>query len=90
LYLSTPVASHHYGECSKIKDSEDDLAYEDVLSVACQSVEDPIDVHVQTRIDQWTSITFNLVVVALSFQVDINLLHVCDPVYFGICEELDA
>ena len=84
-HLRFAIASHDQCKCGQVKQRKYNLTDQNVLSLSRESVEDSIDVHVKSRIDQWSSVALDVVVVSLAFQVCLYLLHICYPINFSIC-----
>lgn len=81
----SPVRAEDHRKGQKVEGQEEVLREPDVGPRGRQSVEQPVEVDVQARVDQGPRGAGQERVGAFAGEVEADLVHVGDPVDFGVC-----
>lgn len=84
-YLRLPVASHHDRQRGHVQHGKQLLRQKDIGPLIRQVIQSRVDVYMHRGVDQRPCPAHELGVVALAVDELRDVLHVCDPVDFGVC-----
>jgi hypothetical protein len=87
-YLSLSITLKHESQCTQINQRKDVLRSLDVAPLVCKTVQLLVDPDMCARVYQRPCATHNILVVSFSFQVNLNLLHICCPVNLCVCKSV--
>ncbi len=89
-HLCPPVASNDYPKRSEVEYGEDDLSREYAFPMIGKSIKKAVNVNVQSWVDKRSGVSFDVVVIPFSFDVQRDLLHVRLPVNFSISSRVSS
>lgn len=85
-HLGLPVALKHNRQRRKINQRENVLRPLNILPLVCKAVQLLVYPDMRAGIYERSCATDDLLVISLSFQVNLNLLHIRRPVNFCVCQ----
>lgn len=87
--LDPAVGGHGDGHRGQVDSRKDHLSSDDGPTSLCDVVQGRVEVDVQSRVDEWSGLTFDESIIPLTNQVLFYLLHIRLPVDFCVFDPQD-